>query len=79
MERQTFGGDLLVAWKLTKLGRFLSGNRPSGIGADYAMQHKQVCEVVDPCTEGANPCPNNAKCIFLGLTMSPSYKCEVSA
>nr|CAB3266939.1 thrombospondin A precursor [Phallusia mammillata] len=52
------------------------GDRPSGVGAEYALAHKQVCRVVNPCTDDGNPCPDNARCIFLGLTVTPPFKCK---
>lgn len=57
----------------------LSGNAPTGTGVEYATEHKQTCEVINPCTDGSNPCSENAECIFLGLAITPPFMCKVSA
>lgn len=53
------------------------GTRPSGVGVEYATEHKQQCKVSNPCTDGSNPCPGNSECIYLDPTMSPPFMCKV--
>ncbi|XP_031564283.1 uncharacterized protein LOC116299704 isoform X2 [Actinia tenebrosa] len=47
------------------------GNAPSGIGVEYARNHRQTCVEIDECTEGAHVCDPNAQCI----NTIGSYKC----
>nr|XP_018666938.1 thrombospondin A isoform X1 [Ciona intestinalis] len=52
------------------------GDVQSGVGVIHARAHKQECVMSNPCTDGANPCPENAECIFLGKTVSPPFICK---
>ncbi|XP_076800246.1 thrombospondin-1-like [Clavelina lepadiformis] len=52
------------------------GNQPSGIGPEYALANKQHCEVANPCSDEENVCPENSECIFLGVGITPPFKCK---
>ncbi|XP_039248576.2 thrombospondin-1-like [Styela clava] len=52
------------------------GDIPTGTGVEYAIAHKQECVVSNPCTDGTNPCSENAECIFLDPTITPPFMCK---
>ncbi|KAE8632174.1 hypothetical protein XENTR_v10001460 [Xenopus tropicalis] len=47
------------------------GKRVEGIGLDYARANKQMCDDLNECESGTNPCPANSLC----TNTKGSYKC----
>ena len=54
-----------------------SGDRPSGVGPEFARDNKQHCDVINLCRAKLNACPENSECIFLGVAVDPPIKCKV--
>ncbi|KAM6951035.1 thrombospondin-2-like [Aplochiton taeniatus] len=52
------------------------GSQPYGLGLLNAWTLQQVCEPYNPCKDGTHSCHKYAKCVYLGLSWEPVYKCE---
>ncbi|XP_062331210.1 thrombospondin-2-like isoform X1 [Osmerus eperlanus] len=51
------------------------GSQPYGLGLHAAKTSKQMCEPYNPCKDNTHKCHKHARCVYLGLSSQPVYRC----